>query len=82
MLWSIIPKSKGPTKINSQVKKYLYNCIIQHPQVMQSPIANDCLKVYIYRHSEPQLVPIFLRQLSVRELNNIMVITPEEGGLK
>ena len=33
MLRSSIPKRKGHTKINEQVKEFLYNCILQHPQV-------------------------------------------------
>ena len=81
MLWSSIPNRKGHKKINEQVKKYLYNWILQHPQVVQSPIANDCLKVPIDGPSELQLVPKLLLQVSVQELHNIMVIPPEEGGL-
>ena len=41
MLWPSITKSKGHTKINEQVNKYLYNWILQHPQVLQYPISND-----------------------------------------
>ena len=48
---------------------------------MQSPITNDCLKVYIDDHYETQLVPGLLLKLSVQELHNIMLSTPEEGGL-
>ena len=82
MLWSSIPKRKEHTKIKEQVKKYLYNWILQHPQVEQSPISNDCLRVSIDGHSEPQLVTKLLLQFSVRELHNIIISTPEEGGLK
>ena len=57
MLWLSIPKTKVHTNINEQVKKYRYNRILQHPQVVQYPIANDCLNVSIDGHSEPQLVP-------------------------
>ena len=46
---------------------------------MQYPIANDCLKVSIEGHSEPQLVPKLLMQFSIQELHNIMVSPPEEG---
>ena len=49
---------------------------------MQYPIANDCLRVSIDGHSEPQLVPKLLLKVFVWELHNSMVITPEEGGLK
>ena len=48
---------------------------------MQYPITNDCLKVSIDDHYETQLVPGLLLKLSVRELHNIMLSPPEEGGL-
>ena len=65
MLWSSILNRKGNTKINAQVKKYPYNYILQHPQVVQSIIAKDCLQVSIDGHSEPHLVPKLLLQVSV-----------------
>ena len=58
MLSSSIPQRRVHTKINEQVNKYAYNCILQHPQVVQCPIFNHCLKVSIDGHSEPQLVKI------------------------
>ena len=36
-----------------------------HPQAMQSPIKNDCLKVKINGYAEPQLIPKLLLQVSV-----------------
>ena len=33
-------------------------------------------------HTEPQLVPKLLIQLSVRELHNSLVSDPNDGGLK
>ena len=47
MLWSIIQKKVEHKKINERVKKYIYNCILQHPQVVQSPISNNRLKLSI-----------------------------------
>ena len=55
---------------------------MHHPQVVQSPIFNDCLKVNIYGHTRPQNVPILLLQMFVRELNNSLVSYPKDGGLK
>ena len=55
----ILKKAKRGFKINDQIKKYMYNWIMHHPKVMKSPIVNYCLKVNIYGHTEPQLVPIF-----------------------
>ena len=55
---------------------------MHHPQVVQSPIFNDCLKVKIDGHTEPQLVPKLLLQVSVRELHNNFVRDKYNGGLK
>ena len=63
--FSSIPNRRVHTKTNEQVKKHLYNWIIQHPRVFQSPIANDCLKLYIDGRSEPQVVLKLLLQVSV-----------------
>ena len=48
----------------------MYAWITRHPQVVQSPISNDNLKVMFDDHTETQLVPRFLLQVSVRELHN------------
>ena len=55
---------------------------MHHPQVVQSIIFNDCMKVKIDGHNEPQLVTNFLFQVSVRELNNKLVSATIDGGLK
>ena len=55
---------------------------MHHPQVVKSPVVNDCLKVNIYDHTEPQLVPKFLLQLSVRDLHNNLVRATIYGGFK
>ena len=60
----------------------MYAWITRHPQVFQSPISNDCLKVMFDDKTEPQLVPKFLLQVSVRELHNILVSDPNDIGLK
>ena len=36
----------------------------------------------LYDHTEPQLVPKLLLQVSVRELHNSLVSDPNDGGLK
>ena len=40
-------KRKRHSKINEQIKHNLYTWITRHPQVVQSPISNDCLKVML-----------------------------------
>ena len=57
--WALKPKRKGNSRINDNIKKTFYNWIINNPQVLQSPIFNDCLKVNIDGHTRPQIVPIF-----------------------
>ena len=54
----------------------------RHTQVVQSPISNDCLKIMFDDLTEPQLVPIFLLWLSVRELHNCLVSDTNDVGLK
>ena len=55
---------------------------MHNPQVVQSPIFNDCLKVNIDGHTELQLVPIFLLQVSVKEIHNRLVSDTDDDGLK
>ena len=59
-------KRKGDSKIDEQIKKYLYNWDMHHPQVVQSSIVNNSTKVKINGHTEPQLVPKLLLQVSIR----------------
>ena len=73
---------KGNSKTDKQIKKYLYNWIMHHSQVVQSPIANDCLKVKIDGHAEPQMVPKHLFRVSVREIHNNLVSDEDHGGIK
>ena len=55
---------------------------MHHPQVVQSPIVNDCLKVKIDGHTEPQLAQKYLLRVSVRELHNNLVSDRDNGGPK
>ena len=56
--------------------------MMHHPQVVQSPIFNDCLKMKIYGHTRPQIVPKLLLHVSSREFHNSLVSEPEDGGIK
>ena len=55
---------------------------MNHPQVVQSPIIHDRLKVNIYSHAELHIILKLLLQVSVRELHNSLVIDTKDGGLK
>ena len=54
---------------------------MRHPQVLQSPILNYCLKLNIGGHIRPQIVPKILLQVSVTELHNSLVSDTDNGGL-
>ena len=82
MPWALNQNKKGNSKIYEQIKKSLYNWIIRHPKVVQSPIFNYCLKVKIDGPTEPQLVPKLLLQVSVRGLNKNLVRSTIYGGIK
>ena len=60
MLWSSIPKKQGHTKIDDRIKNYCYNWILQHTQVVKSPITNDLFKLFIDDHSRMQIAPKLL----------------------
>ena len=81
-LWTKKKKLKGNSKINGNIKLNMYTWITRHPQVVQSPISNDSLKVMIDDQTEPQLVTKLSLHVSVLELNNSLVSYPNYGGLK
>ena len=49
--WALKPKRKENSRINNHINKSIYNWIISHPQILQSPIINDFLKVNINGHT-------------------------------
>ena len=77
-----LKKRKGHSKINEQINRNMYAWITRHPQVVQSPISNDCLKVMFDDQTKPQLVPNLLLRVSVKEMHNSLVIYPNGGGIK
>ena len=60
MLWYSIPKLRSHKNINKCVRIDIYKWILHHTQVVQYPIANDCLKLYIDEQSEQRLIPKIL----------------------
>ena len=80
--WGLKKNRKQHSKISEEIRKSLYKWIIHHPQVVQPPIANDCLKMKIDGYTELQLVPKLLLQVSVREFHNNLVSATKYGGLK
>ena len=62
-LWYSITNQRGNKKINAKVTKYLYDWFLHHPQVVQSPITNACLKVSVDDQTEKLVVPKLLLQV-------------------
>ena len=75
-LWNKKTKRKGNSQINEQIKRNLYAWITLHPQVVQSPIYNDCLKVLFDDKTKPQLAPKLLLHVHVIKLHNSLVSDP------
>ena len=75
------PKRKVISEISDQINKSLYNYIRHHPQVVKSQIVDDFLKLNIDGHTEPQLFPKLLLQVSVLELHNKFVSDTEDSGI-
>ena len=55
---------------------------MRHPQVVRSPIFNDCLKLNIDGLTRLKFFPKMLLQVSVRELHNILVSELDNSKLK
>ena len=53
-----------------------------HPQVVQSPSFNDCLKVNIDGHNRAQIFPKLLLHVSIIELHNSLGSDLDDGVLK
>ena len=60
----------------------MHTWITRHPQFFQSPIINDFIKVMLDDQTEPQLLPNFLVQVSIREIHKSLVSDPNDGGIK
>ena len=76
MLWSSISKRIVHKKINELIKKVFYDWILRHTQVLQSTIANVCLKACIDGHYELQVVTTLLLQVPVWKIHNVMASSP------
>ena len=48
----------------------------RHPQVVQSPVSDYCLKLIFDDQKKPQILPKLLLRVSVRELHNSLVSYP------
>ena len=56
--------------------------MIKHPQVYDSPISKDCLKIKVPGTDKKEVVHKKLLLISVRELHNNIIKPKDQGGLK
>ena len=75
MVYGLVFLGRGvDLKTNFWVQQALYNLVLNLPRVIQSPVANDCLKLPIGGQTEKHILLNMLFQVSVRELYGSMLI--------
>jgi hypothetical protein len=80
--WSRVKARLGHSKVTPIIRQKLHEWILDHPHVIDSPIAKDCLWIKDPEAPEGRKrVGKLLLEISVRELHNDLVDTPENGGL-
>jgi hypothetical protein len=71
VLWSTVEKRKGYSKVSPELRTKLYDWFLKHPQVIQSPIANDTLLLKDPDDPKNKIrVGKLLLQIPYRELHN------------
>jgi hypothetical protein len=80
-LWSFVKRRKGHSKVGPELRKELLEWIMNHENVIASPIAKDTLLVLNKETGEKERVGKLLLEISVRELHNWLVGPVEDGGL-
>jgi hypothetical protein len=66
-------KRKSARKVNPEICKAVCNWIVNHPNVVHSPIASDTILVKTLDNAEKTRVGKLLLEIPVRELHNEMV---------
>jgi hypothetical protein len=67
--WSRVKARKGYTKVSQELRKQLYEWVLDHPHVVNSPISNDTI-IIKDNNNEKTRVGKLLLQISIRELHN------------
>jgi hypothetical protein len=79
--WSRVKPWKGFSKITPEIHERLHQWIVDHPQVVQSPITNNTLLLLDRESGLTIHVPKLLLEISIRELHNDLIAPPTSGGL-
>ena len=78
--WSQVEARRGHSKITTEVRAKLHEWVLNHPRVVQSPIANDTLFVLNEETGKKERVGKLLLEISVRELHNNLIALPVDAG--
>ena len=79
--WSQVRARKGFRKVTETMRQALHQWILDHPRVVQSPIANETIKVLNLETGLKERATKLLREVSLRELHNDLIeLSVEKGG--
>jgi hypothetical protein len=73
-------KRKGITKITKTIQANLRQWILDHPHVINSPIAKDTLLVTNAQGVKERVSKLLL-EIPIRDLHNDLILPPREGDL-
>ena len=80
--WACVKERQGHSEITLAVKELLHAWVLNHPRVVNSPIANETLLVTNPQTGERERVSKLLREITIREMHNDLIALPvSQGGL-
>ena len=80
ILWSSVKSRKGYSKVSIELRKKLFDWIIKHPDIVDSPLSNDTILIKNPSNSNEKIrVGKLLRNISIRELHNDLLSKPPIG---
>jgi hypothetical protein len=80
--WSNVEQRQGYAKVSPEIRVKLLEWLLGHPNVVESPIAGETIWVRNLETGEREQVAKLLLQITIRELHNDMLLSPEKGGFK
>ena len=78
--WSQVKARKGHSKITEAVRAALHDWVLNHPRVVNCPIAKETLLVRDEETKDLVRVGKLLLEITVRELHNDLIELPVEQG--
>jgi hypothetical protein len=81
VLWSSVKRRKGRSKVGPESRKESPDWIMNHENVVASPIAKDTLLVLNKEAGEKERAGKLPLETSVRKLHNLLAGPVEDGGL-